>query len=128
MLGAIAALAIGSLFAATPAQAGQIGPPIVRGLAPNEVTCKEYSSAGGTDPYFPSSFWDCTDTANLPTSGENQVGSLARELPIPIKTALGDVAVMIFYGCVRVCNLHWSDSASVEVYGLDRAYCAARLR
>lgn len=92
MLGAIAALAIGSLFAAAPANAQAALQTISNG----GVTCKQYAAAGGSQPYFPSTFWDCIDTANPPTSGEKLVGSQARNLPAAMKTTLANVEAMIF--------------------------------
>lgn len=92
MLGAIAALAIGSLLTAAPANA-QVA---IRTVPNGGVTCKQYAATGGSQPYFPSTFWDCTDTANPPTSGEKLIGSQARFLPTAIKNTLVDVQVMIF--------------------------------
>lgn len=92
MLGAFATLALGFLFAAPAANAQSALQTISNGT----VTCKEYASAGGSQPYFPNTFWDCINTGSAPTSGERQVGSQARFLPTAIKTALAGVQVMIF--------------------------------
>lgn len=92
MLGAVAAIAVGFLFAAPAANAQSALQTISNG----GVTCKEYASTGGSQPYFPNTFRDCINTGSALTSGERLVGSQARFLPTSIKTALAGVQVMIF--------------------------------
>lgn len=88
MLGAIAALAVGSFFAAPAAHAQALQTAVNGG-----VTCKQYSTGYAS---YPLTYWDCVDTGSSPTSYESVVGQAARTLPSSITGTLSNVELMIF--------------------------------
>ncbi len=89
MLGSLALVVAGFLFAAPAAQAQT---PLDT-ISNSGVTCKQYSTNYTSYPY---TYWDCINTGSNPTTYEKLVGQSARTLPTDMKTVLADVELMIF--------------------------------
>ena len=96
MLGAIASLAVGFLFAAPAAYA--LSPPITKG----GVTCEQYSTGYAS---YPTTFWSCTANHASPSSAESGVGLAARDkLTTAMKSALANTEIMIFTNATDFAN------------------------
>ncbi|HMO24538.1 MAG TPA: hypothetical protein PKC98_26540, partial [Candidatus Melainabacteria bacterium] len=92
MLGALALMATGFLFAAPAAQAQTPLDTISNG----GVTCKQYATTYDWQTAATDTFWDCINTSSAPTSFEKLVPRKAKDLPSTMKTTLVDVEIMIF--------------------------------
>lgn len=122
MLGAVAALAVGFLFAAPAAHAASL-----RTVSNGGVTCEQWP----TTYTYPGTYWVCTSNHANPDSDESVVAQVAdQKLTAGMKTTLADVEIMIFQNAADFASftgetapaskyMAWTAPAGPDVAGAD---------